>query len=81
MVERFMREAKLTASLSHPHSLRIFDYGHSDGDLYIVSELLNGSTLDQELKAKGTVSESWLLDRLPSVCLALEEARSRSDPS
>lgn len=69
MVERFMREAKLTASLSHPHSLRVFDYGHSDGELYIVSELLNGVTLDEELKLQGRFSERWVLNHLPQVCL------------
>ena len=48
MIERFLREAKLTASLRHTHSLQIFDYGHNENQLYIVSELLNGQTLDQD---------------------------------
>lgn len=74
IVERFLREAKLTASLSHPNSLRIFDYGHSEGDLYIVSELLQGITLDEHLRAVGTVEEAWLIEHFIPLCLALQEA-------
>ena len=74
MVERFMREAKLTASLSHPHSLRIFDYGQSEEELYIISELLTGVTLDTHLAIHGPVSEHWLIKKIIPLCFALEEA-------
>ena len=74
MVERFLREAKLTASLRHPNSLRIFDYGHSEDDLYIVSELLTGQPLDLVLQTQGSLDEQWLCNKLIPLCMALQEA-------
>ena len=74
MIERFMREAKLTASLKHTHSLQIFDYGHSEDQLYIVSELLNGQTLDEIIKEQGSLSEAWICDYFVPLCMALNEA-------
>jgi serine/threonine protein kinase/Tol biopolymer transport system component len=45
-VERFLQEARVTASLDHPHVLRVFDVGMTDGRRpYLVSELLDGDTL------------------------------------
>ncbi|MBT5753335.1 MAG: serine/threonine protein kinase, partial [Rhodospirillaceae bacterium] len=74
MVERFLREAKLTASLRHPNSLRIFDYGHSEDDLYIISELLTGQPLDLLLKTQGSLDEQWLCNKMIPLCMALQEA-------
>ena len=74
MIERFMREAKLTASLKHTHSLQIFDYGHSEGQLYIVSELLNGQTLDEVIREQGSLSEAWICKYFVPLCMALNEA-------
>ena len=74
MIERFLREAKLTASLKHTHSLQIFDYGHNEDQLYIVSELLNGQTLDQILEDQGSFSEAWICEYFVPLCLALQEA-------
>ncbi len=42
---RFEREAQTIASLSHPNILAIFDTGIHDGQLFIVTELLDGETL------------------------------------
>ena len=73
MVERFMREAKVAASLKHPHSLRIFDYGQSNGELYIVSELLSGVTLDAFITDQA-ITEDWLITHFIPLCHALQEA-------
>ncbi len=74
MIERFMREAKLTASLKHTHSLQIFDYGHSDNQLYIVSELLTGQALDDIIKTQGSLSELLICQHFIPLCMALHEA-------
>jgi serine/threonine protein kinase/tetratricopeptide (TPR) repeat protein len=42
---RFRREARTIAALSHPNILSIFDLGDDHGVLYVVTELLSGSTL------------------------------------
>ena len=44
-VARFETEARVLAALSHPNILGIHDFGHSDGRLYAVTELLDGETL------------------------------------
>ena len=44
-VERFLQEARITASLDHPNIVKVFDVGMSNGRPYLVSELLDGETL------------------------------------
>lgn len=48
-LERFGREAKAVAALSHPNILAIFDFGEHHGTAYAVMELLEGETLRQRL--------------------------------
>src|SRR6201997_2218738 len=43
--QRFEHEARVLSSLSHPNLLAIFDVGSQNGIYFIVSELLNGSSL------------------------------------
>ena len=41
-VERFRREARAAAGLSHPNIVAVFDNGSDDGTHYIVTELVDG---------------------------------------
>jgi hypothetical protein len=50
-LRRFEQEARATAALNHPNILAIYDIGTQDGSPYIVSELLEGETLRQRLRA------------------------------
>ena len=52
-VMRFEREAKVTAALSHPNVLTVFDVGREDGRTYLVFEMLEGSTLAGVMKEGG----------------------------
>ena len=48
-VDRFLQEARVTASLDHPNIVRIHDVGLDAGQPYLVAELLNGETLRSRL--------------------------------
>src|SRR5687767_4126631 len=53
-MHRFETEARATGALNHPNLLTIFDVGSTDGKPYIVTELLEGSTLRECLRDNGT---------------------------
>src|SRR5512147_1078882 len=46
-LQRFQREAQMVASLSHPHILKVFDYGRHEDIVYLTMELLTGGSLEQ----------------------------------
>ena len=56
-VERFLREARITASLDHPNIVKVYDVGTHDGQPFMVVELLEGETLRHRLD-RGPVAES-----------------------
>lgn len=47
--DRFLQEARLASRVQHPHLVRIFDAGESDGKLYIAYELMDPKDLEQVL--------------------------------
>jgi eukaryotic-like serine/threonine-protein kinase len=52
-VERFRREAKNAAGLSHPNIVSIYDRGEAEGTYYIAMEFLDGRSLKEQLIARG----------------------------
>jgi len=58
-LERFRREARAVAALSHPNILAIFDFGNDRGVQYAVTELLEGETLRARMqRQKLTTAEA-----------------------
>lgn len=55
--ERFDREARAVAALSHPHICALFDVGNQDGTRYLVMEYLEGQTLAERLATGPLPSE------------------------
>jgi eukaryotic-like serine/threonine-protein kinase len=53
---RVLREAQAAARLNHPGIVTLYELGEGDGRAYLVSELVDGATLD-ELAADGELSD------------------------
>ena len=49
-LERFRREARAVARLSHPHVVTVIDFGEDDGTPYIVLECVEGETLKERIR-------------------------------
>lgn len=76
-VKRFRREAEATARLSHPNSVRLFDFGVTEAEeLYIVMELLQGVDLARHLAERGPLPLQEALAIARQVLLALSEAHA-----
>src|SRR5438876_1818148 len=57
-VRRFEQEAKAAGMLNHPNVLVVFDVGTHDGMPYIISELLEGSTLREHLTKRLSIRKT-----------------------
>jgi serine/threonine protein kinase len=75
-LERFHREARVIASVNHPHICAIYDVGEYEGSPYLVMELLEGSTLHERLENKGQPVEQ-LIEWGMQLAGALEAAHAR----
>ena len=77
-LRRFEREVQATATLTHPNTIQIYDYGHAeDGTFYYVMEYLPGVTLEELVKCEGPLAPSRSIHFLRQICGALKEAHSR----
>ena len=61
-VRRFQREALSASSLAHPNIVEMYDVGEDDGTYYIVMEYVEGKTLKQLLKKRGSLTLSEAID-------------------
>ena len=76
--ERFRREMRLCAELSHPNLIRLIDSGESDeGQLYAVFEFVPGSTMRDVLAAEGKLSLPEAVRLMTQVLDALSCAHAR----
>jgi eukaryotic-like serine/threonine-protein kinase len=75
---RFEREARATAALTSPHTIRVFDFGLTDdGAFYYVMELLDGRDLESFVRQFGPLSPARAVYILRQVCRSLAEAHTR----
>src|SRR5204863_960614 len=73
-VERFRREAKNAASLSHPNIVSIYDRGEAEGTYYIAMEYLDGRSLKEMITARGPAPIPVAVDYARQILSALRIA-------
>jgi serine/threonine-protein kinase len=76
--QRFRREARAVAGFAHPNVVTVYDYGVETGSrVFLVMELLHGTTLREELRRSGRLSPARTLDVLRGVGSAVGAAHER----
>lgn len=78
MVERFKREARTAASLSHPNIIPIYSVRHTQNLLFFVMKLVEGRTLDSVLREPGPMPIPMIIAILGQVGGALGYAHRRN---
>lgn len=76
-IARFEREVQLTARLTHPNTVTVFDYGRTpEGIFYYAMELLDGATLEQVVEVSGAQPPGRVVHIIRQIAAALVEAHS-----
>ncbi len=71
--ERFTREARALARLSHPNIVAVYDFGQTNGLSYFLMEYVDGPNLRQ-IEQAGRLSPREALEIIPQICSALQFA-------
>jgi len=73
-VERFRREARAAAGLSHANVARFLDFGEGEGAPFLVMELIEGETLAAKLRREGALDPAMAVRIAGAVAAALQAA-------
>ena len=74
-IRRFEREARVTATLTSPHTVELYDFGRTeDGAVFYVMELLEGLDLEKLVKEHGPLPAARVIHILIAACDSLAEA-------
>ena len=76
-LERFRREARAVAQLSHPHIVGVIDAGEDEGRPYIVFEYIEGETLKERIRRLGRLSIPEAVAYAIQIARALGAAHAR----
>jgi len=76
-LERFRREARAVAQLSHPHVVGVIDAGEDDGRPYIVFEYVEGETLKERIRRQGQLPVTEAVAYAIEIARALGAAHAR----
>src|SRR5690242_21883243 len=79
-VERFRREAKNAAALSHPNIVSIYDRGEAEGTYYIAMEYIDGRSLKELIVSRGPAPITVSVERSEERRVG-KECRSRWETS
>src|SRR5438093_5119670 len=76
-IDRFRREARAAANLSHPNIVQVHDWGQRDGTSFMVMEYVDGPNLRELLAGAGRLEPGQALAVLLQVLAALDHAHRR----
>lgn len=74
---RFFREASVCAKLTHPNTVRVFDYGQDGETYFLVMELLEGRTLHRMVKEEGPLNPLRAVRLIRQVSRSLYQAHQQ----
>ena len=75
--KRFALEASVTAKLTHPNTITLYDYGRSeDGVFFIAMEYLAGRTLSAAMQQDGPLTQERVIHVAQQICRSLREAHA-----
>lgn len=76
LMRRFEVEARVASQLTHPNTVRVFDYGRHGECAFMVMQLLEGQSLMDVIERQGPVEPRRAIAFVRQVCSALQEAHS-----
>lgn len=75
-ISAFEEEARITASFSHPHVVRVFTTGRAFGRFYIAMELVGGGHFEHHIRERGSIPEGEMLPLAIQIAEGLKAAQS-----
>ncbi len=75
--ERFRREARIAASLDHPHVVPIYHAGEDDGNVYLTMRFVEGTDLASMIAGRGRVEPRDAVEMVAQIADALDAAHAR----
>ncbi len=75
--EKLEQEARITASINHPHVVKVFSFGEDHGQFYLAMELVEKGSLDDLMTLQGKVSEAQVLGVGIQIAQGLQAALDR----
>ncbi|MBR0519630.1 serine/threonine protein kinase, partial [bacterium] len=76
-VQRFLREARVSARLDHPHIVKIYDIGEEDGMFHIVMEYVPGDSLRDLIEDEKPINIPYMAELFAQLCNAMSYAHSQ----
>lgn len=73
-IKRFQREADAASRLNHPNTVQVFDFGRSEGMMYLVMEYLEGEDFGDVIRGAGKLDFERVARIAAQVCSSVAEA-------